>query len=102
MRRVKLWLREHNNFLFIKDFIDLDDPIQFPRFDNRTFSEIDKFEEGVFYTNEELQSLKEEIWNAAREIKATGEFFEDMDVVYNKWDTFADYQKSKGANNGEV
>jgi len=30
-------------------------------------------------------------FEAARELRATGEFFEDMDVVYDKYDSVEDY-----------
>jgi len=43
----------------------------------------------------EREQIAREYWDAAREIKATGEFFEDMDVVHNKYESFNDYWQQK-------
>lgn len=65
MRRVRLWLRRSDGRAddpeyYIRDFADLDDRYQRERFNNRTFSEQDKFEDGVFLTLDEWQSFQRE------------------------------------------
>lgn len=66
MRRLQLWLREDDrtDTYFIKDLLDLDDPFHKDRFAHRTFSDIDKFEEGYFLTNQELEAVAREAYSA--------------------------------------
>jgi hypothetical protein len=97
VRRVTLWLRKSAGRkdepeYFIRDFADMDDVYQKGRFNNRTFSEDDKFEEGVFLTNEELTAFKREAFEAALDMI-------DCDGRVCDWKppTFEDYQQQQKA-----
>jgi len=52
-------------------------------------------DELMTYLESQIKSAErrgiEKGFEAARELRATGEFFEDMDVVYDKYDSVGDY-----------
>ena len=48
---------------------------------------------GQFLTDAEINELKQQYWEAARETKETGEFMNNLPVVVNKYESVTDYEE---------
>jgi hypothetical protein len=91
MRRLQLWLQKDNcsRGYFLRDVVDMDDPYWKDRFNYRTFSARDKFETGIFYTNEEFKAEMRKAFEAAREDIEMSEHEDYYET--NKYKDFEDY-----------